>query len=135
MDEWRYARRTSGCALIMACRLDRCGSSVYVQKKRSCSFSLSSFIDVAAEASSGLSASPLCPRCVAVTVVVAIDDDMFGTNARERCGRETVKRLRISSSYVFCWTLSLPHPIRIAWQVRRSLPCMGRDENLTSLSS
>ena len=33
-----HSLSTSGCALIIACRRDLCGSSVYVQKKRSASF-------------------------------------------------------------------------------------------------
>jgi hypothetical protein len=35
----QYTDHTSGCALIMAIRRVLCGSSVYVQKKWSCSFS------------------------------------------------------------------------------------------------
>lgn len=56
---------------MMACRLVRCGSSVYVQKKRSCSSTC-----WPAEACSDCATLLFCPLCVAVhTVVVATDDD------------------------------------------------------------
>lgn len=54
----------SGCALIMARRRVRCGSSVYVQKKSCCLSSLASF---AAEAAGGLAS---------LTAVVAADRAM-----------------------------------------------------------
>jgi len=41
MENWKEGKGTSGCALIIACLLVRCGSSVYVQKK-SCSLTSSS---------------------------------------------------------------------------------------------
>ena len=63
---------TSGCALIIACLLVLCGSSVYVQKKSSCSASL---VDIEAGSFSALAVDSLLRCVVGAGAMVAVVTD------------------------------------------------------------
>jgi hypothetical protein len=65
---------TSGCALIIACRLVACGSSVYVQKKSS--VLLAAAVEEACSFACGAIFKPAAVCCDIDTVAVETEEDM-----------------------------------------------------------